>query len=471
MFFIDKYIPKSESELFFHRKEFSYLKDISNDESIPHLIFYGPIGIGKKTLCMIFLQLLFGDEILDVKNIKYTVSGSGNKESDEYFTESRYHIEINPKGTNNDRYLIQDVVKKYATRRDFNFNTPKKLFKVIIINNIQNMSSLVQFSLRRTIEKYSDKCRFILISNSILKIIKPLLSRCNCIRLGQPSNKEIISYIYSIGSLEDIHINLDRLSYIINSYRDDFKMILWTLQIYKINDLYLKYIRKKLNSIINFMNLLNEKNNLIINIDTNLFDNLFDELNLTVLDLKFRYKNVNKYINIFGEKIFKLIYNHIIIPNIESVNISTLNNCRLFLINCQRDKLKKTSFIHKKRIDDELLSIRDELYDILTCIRLFDLKTDKEKIIDELVKLILEHNIGLHNEIRNIFFNMTITNFTGSEIIKCIINKLIMKSNISDKAKLEIINFASQAEFNMIKGRREINQFDMFIVNTINILK
>jgi DNA polymerase III delta prime subunit len=471
MFFIDKYIPKLESDLFFHRKEFLYLRDISNDESIPHLIFHGPSGVGKKTLCMIFLKLLFGDEITEVKNIKYTVSGSGNKESEEYFTESRYHIEINPKGTNNDRYLIQDVVKKYACRSDFNFNKPTKTFKVIIINNIQNMSSLVQFSLRRTIEKYSDKCRFILISNSILKIIKPLISRCNCIKLAHPSPPEIIPYIYMIGKKEDIDINLDRLSHIVNLYGDDFKMILWTLQIYKINDLYLTYVKTRLDSIQNIMIGLNEKNSLNIIIPLTIFDEIFSEITNVVLRLQFRYKNINRFINNIGKKIFDIIYKLVLIPNIEQKNLSKLNQCKLFVSNCQRDILRKTPFIHKKRIDDDLILIRDELYDIFVCIKLFDLKTDKEKIIDELVELILQHNILLHNDIRNIFFNMTITNFTGSEIIKCIIDKLIMKPNISDKSKLEILNFASQAEYNMIKGRREINQFDMFIVNCINILK
>jgi len=283
--------------------------------------------------------------------------------------------------------------------------------------------------------------------------------------------KEIIPYIYMIGKKEDIDINLDRLSHIVNLYSDNFKTILWTLQLYKINDLYLEYIKTKLDSIQKIMIGLNEKNNLNITIASTIFDEIFSEITNIVLRLQFRYKNINRFINQIGKKIFYIIYNLVLIPNIEQKNLSKLNLCKLFLSNCQRDILKKTQFIHKKRIDDDLILIRDELYDIFVCIKLFDLKTDKEKIIDELVELILQHNILLHNDIRNIFFNMTITNFTGSEIIKCIIDKLIMKPNISDKAKLEIINFASQAEYNMIKGRREINQFDMFIVNCINILK
>jgi replication factor C subunit 3/5 len=188
MFFIDKYIPNNHNQNYFHKDTYNFLKTISDDESIPHLIFHGMDGIGKKTMIRTFLRNLFGDEVDDVKQVKYIVSGSGNKTNEEYFIESNYHIDIIPKGNNNDRYLIQDVVKKYASSTNYNFFKTKHNFKVIVIHNIQHMLSSVQFSLRRTIEKYSDTCRFIIMTNSISKIIKPLISRSKCIKLTYPLN-------------------------------------------------------------------------------------------------------------------------------------------------------------------------------------------------------------------------------------------------------------------------------------------
>ena len=53
----------------------------------------------------------------------------------------------------------------------------KKLFKVVIINTIDNLSYYAQASLKRTMEKYADTCKFIFISNQLSKINEPLKSR------------------------------------------------------------------------------------------------------------------------------------------------------------------------------------------------------------------------------------------------------------------------------------------------------
>ena len=50
MLFIDKYNPKSIDECFFHKEILKKLKLISEDKSIPHIIFHGPRGSGKKTI-------------------------------------------------------------------------------------------------------------------------------------------------------------------------------------------------------------------------------------------------------------------------------------------------------------------------------------------------------------------------------------------------------------------------------------
>ena len=63
-----------------------------------------------------------------------------------------------------------------------------------------------------------------------------------------------------------------------------------------------------------------------------------------------------------------------------------------------------------------------------------------------------------------------ITNFTSTDIITNILIKIIPCEKINDTQKVKIISICKDIEFNMIKGRREINQFDMLIINIINIL-
>ena len=203
MFLIDKYNSFTD-KVYFHKNIYNFLKQLSEDESMPHLLFNGIEGIGKKTMVKMFLEMLYGDDVNNTKYVNYDISRSDNKTNDELFLESNYHIEINPRGNNNDRYLIQDVVKKYAINASFNMYNSKHNFKVIVIHNIHIMLPSVQFSLRRTIERYSDKCRFIIVASSINKVIKPLISRCTCIKLSLPPQSAIIYFSMNIARKENI---------------------------------------------------------------------------------------------------------------------------------------------------------------------------------------------------------------------------------------------------------------------------
>ena len=95
----------------------------------------------------------------------------------------------------------------------------------------------------------------------------------------------------------------------------------------------------------------------------------------------------------------------------------------------------------------------------------------EEEILDKLVELILLKDIEMIDDIRNIYFNLMITNFSGTEIITNILSRIISNENISEKQKLDIIKICNDGEFNMGRGRREINQFDMLIISIIDILK
>ena len=91
-------------------------------------------------------------------------------------------------------------------------------------------------------------------------------------------------------------------------------------------------------------------------------------------------------------------------------------------------------------------------------------------VLNELVDLILMKDMELFDQIRNIFFNLIITNFSGTDIVTNILIKLINNDRIKEKQKISIINICKDVEYNMIKCRREINQFDMLIVGIIDIL-
>lgn len=233
MFFVNKYVPLSVDNVTFHKDIIDKLKIISKDDSLPHLIFYGPPGSGKKTIINLLLEMLYDKSIHNMSNSTYTVSGSGNNQTEVIIKQSNYHIVIEPKNNNKDRYLIQEVVQEYAKRIPLNVFKTKKIFKTVLINNMDNLPYYAQTALRRMMEKYSDTCRFILWCRSLNRIIEPLISRCLTIRVPSPSNSEIFQYLYKISLNEEISLTLDEYTELVKKTDGNIKTGLWLLEMIK----------------------------------------------------------------------------------------------------------------------------------------------------------------------------------------------------------------------------------------------
>ena len=464
MFYVDKYIPTNINDIFFHKKIYELLEIMANDDSVPHLLFHGPHGCGKKTMVNIFIQLLFGDTVNMIKNVSYTVSGSGNTITIEEFLQSFHHIFIEPKGNNHDRYLIHDVIKVYVGRASYNIIKSKHNFKVVVINNVDIMSESVQFSLRRTIEQYSDQCRFIIISNSISKIIDPLASRCLCINLKSPDIDDIIDYSFQIARTENIILSLDRLTYLTTKYSGNIKNILWILQIFKINDNYVENIIDCFNQIKTLFEKIN------INFDYNEY---LDDIKYHVENNMFVYKNINKYTNKIGYKIYEFMINNIKKYLSTDVFNKYYNTPQNFINNITKTNFKTIKYqnIEKKtKIDDLLFKIKNCYYELLVHIKLLSPILSSENAIIKLYKYIQSGSLKNINNMRDIIFNLLITNITGTNIIKLLLHEIINDEKLSQNKKIKIIKICKDIEYGIIKGRREINQFDNLIVSIINII-
>jgi len=465
MFLIDKYIPKSVDNIFFNKSIYEMLKIMAEDDSIPHLLFYGKKGCGKKTMVNIFMHLLFGDSINNVRKVQYNISSScNNDDSIEEFTQSFHHILIEPTGNNHDRYLIHDIIKLYLSKIGYNVIKSKHKFKLIVINNVDIMSESVQFSLRRTIEQYSNDCRFILIANSISKVVEPLSSRCKCIGIKSPDLNEIIDYSYFISQKENIDLSLDQLAYIIQQYNGDIKNILWRLDLYKLNYIYIEEIKSLFKIIQDNFNL--------INIDFN-YDTYITELELYNNENKFIIKNINRYIIKFSKHLFDNILEKIKNYLPDNTKTTYYASPEKFIINMTKSNFKKISYknIDKKlKIETLMFNIKTCYHQILTHIKLLDPNLSKDKSLNELYKLIKKCDLKYIDEIRNIIFNLLITNIKGSDIIKYLLDIIINDEKLYSNKKIKIIEICKDTEYGIIKGRREINQFDNLIISIINIL-
>jgi replication factor C small subunit len=168
---VEKYRPKKISEVI-NQKDVkgSLLALLKNQQEMPHLLFSGSAGVGKTTMAICISQ-----EIL------------GNKWKD-------YTLELN---ASDERGIgmVRERVKKFSRFAGLDTEIP---FKIIILDEADEMTSDAQTALRRIIEDTAKFCRFILIANNISKIINPIQSRCAVFKFSQIDEKEITTHLKTI---------------------------------------------------------------------------------------------------------------------------------------------------------------------------------------------------------------------------------------------------------------------------------
>jgi DNA polymerase III, gamma/tau subunits len=216
---VDKHRPKEISQLSHHSDVSSRLSSLASDpRSLPHLLFYGPSGAGKKTRIACLLKAIYGNGAERLRLDKRTFVTSTNRSVDINMICSNYHIEMNPGDAGiYDRYVVQDVIKEMAANKSLNAggggggfsgsaavvesstasvddaSKRKKAveYKIVVLMEVDKLTRQAQAALRRTMEKYSSSCRLILCCNNQSKVIEPVRSRCLGIRVAAPSIDEV----------------------------------------------------------------------------------------------------------------------------------------------------------------------------------------------------------------------------------------------------------------------------------------
>lgn len=203
---VDKHRPTSLDKLDYHTSLAKRLSALAADGDLPHLLFYGPQGAGKKTRIMALLRAIYGSGCEKVK-LEHRSFKTPTKASVDVTTlASNYHIEINPAdaGTH-DRFVVQEVIKEIAQSHPLQAGAgPSRSFKVVLLIEVDRLSRQAQAALRRTMEKYTASCRLILCCNNPSKVIDPVRSRCLGIRVAAPSHAEIGTVLQAVARKESL---------------------------------------------------------------------------------------------------------------------------------------------------------------------------------------------------------------------------------------------------------------------------
>ena len=162
---------------------------------IQNLIFYGPAGTGKTTLAKLIVKNLDCDYLYI-------------NASDERGIET-----------------IRDKVSGFASAASF------KSIKVVILDEADFLTIQAQASLRNVIETFSKSTRFILTCNYVERIIDPLQSRCQVLKVVPPSKQDVAYHLISIFKKEQVDCSADDLKIIVNQYYPDIRKMLNTIQL------------------------------------------------------------------------------------------------------------------------------------------------------------------------------------------------------------------------------------------------
>lgn len=199
--------------------------------NFPHLLFYGPDGCGKEFVVDMLLEKIFTKNSTILQETEYIINGYGNSKTKVMIKQSRHHIMIEPNNNGFDKYLIQEIIEDYAKSDIIQILKYKRLYKIVIINTIDNLSYYAQASLRRTMEKYANTCKFIFISNQLSKVHEPLKSRCMMIRIPAPTDTIIMSTIMNIAMKEKIKLTGNNILNIISHSKNNINKAIGMLEL------------------------------------------------------------------------------------------------------------------------------------------------------------------------------------------------------------------------------------------------
>ena len=124
------------------------------NNNIPHIIFHGPNGSGKKHLLSYLINNFYKNE-----------------------DKKKYTLYINCAHDKGISFIRNEL--KYFSKSNL-YNKKKLFFKSVILFNADKLTIDAQSALRRSIEKFSNTTRFFIIVTNKSKILKPIISRfCN----------------------------------------------------------------------------------------------------------------------------------------------------------------------------------------------------------------------------------------------------------------------------------------------------
>ncbi|MFX1250619.1 MAG: replication factor C small subunit [Promethearchaeota archaeon] len=197
----EEFRPKKLDDVAGQEGVVSSLKTFASQRDIPHLLFAGPPGVGKTTCAYALLHEI------------YPKGFRGN---------------VKAMNASDDRGI--DIVRKDI--KDFASLIPRDgaQFKVILLDEADQMTRDAQHALRRTMERFHRSTRFILTCNYSSRIIDAIQSRCALFRFTEIPEESIKNRLREIAKLKNLNVAEGGFNALIEVSEGDLRRAINTLQ-------------------------------------------------------------------------------------------------------------------------------------------------------------------------------------------------------------------------------------------------
>ncbi|KAK3158852.1 hypothetical protein QOZ80_2AG0142450 [Eleusine coracana subsp. coracana] len=137
----DKYRPRTLSGFTSHSEQVQQLKQLVSLEYCPHIIFKGPSGSGKRSLCRAVLNEIFGDSSLNISHSLKSCNGQGSSVPILIpLSSSDHHVELNVKSQSKKaRYALMTLANEMASKHKITEPSGRKSFKVLVLYDVDKV--------------------------------------------------------------------------------------------------------------------------------------------------------------------------------------------------------------------------------------------------------------------------------------------------------------------------------------------